>query len=1193
MRTGCNDVPRALALCAAFAAVAAGAGSAGPPTAPDSPLALAAALERTIVSGEGAVLPDPDIAVVLKAGSFDLSAGTWPAEFRSRAGETVSVSVSPETGCYEFSDSSGETFYTVVPVVPTTENWVAPVRRAGDAPAPADPLFHPSRVAMLWRILGPDTPNIHGNPESPESLHGSSSSLSASSPSAASSPSVASSPSAAPALGPAPAAATNLHFSAISLSSGTNAISFCADWPADSPPPDSILDLYETDALDAPRWRRVASFPATNPPPAQFTLPWPALGDAPPRHVHDSSCTATTNVVVSPLDGVTPYTNVVWSCAGALRRGPTPGAFFRLGTRLDTDSDGLPDAFEKLCLGTDPHSADTDGDTMPDGWEASHGLDPLYALDAIEDADNDGIPNVYEYHRGTDVQASDREAFPKIVAGGSGTNGVVDLKTALAQAEAYTLVEVSPGVHSGTGWTGLWMPRHPVMVAGVGRTAVIRHADSGMAAFYLDEEQTTHTVFADIDVELAGSSGFQTAFWLGNGDLFRGPGAAAFFRNVHVRLGESPTDRLGWFCRHSTSNPVVLANCTVDAAGSTRARGVYAVDSPELVLENCTFLGFPPAASAPSYGIQTESTAANIGGAADPVPVTLVNCLFDESFRDARPYAPLTNGVAYAVSMESCMVPAPLVYLPRDFSGSFVAGPEVTADGHLLTGAAAIGRGSPVRFSSFDFDGEPRDGAPDIGADEWSDDPATDSDGDGLPNAIEIFETGTDPFREDTDRDGVPDADEVAEGTDPADPSNVCFRLAGTLSAPKLAGTNGVWLVLLAVSPDSADEVAAVRPGPPPSFAFAFPHVEVSGAASLAARLFVDSDGDGVFGSDESGQTVPVTISGHDTAASFSFPDVTDDADSDGIPDNWETAHGLCPTNSLDALEDPDGDGLVNLHEYWHGFDPHADDGGGTVLSILSRSIDGRLAGKNPEKALPVYSNYVANAKSGIFVPNPDCWAAGLDFSCASPWNSGDIGNWRAGTLISPRHILYAEHFKVPPLVDVLFVAPDGSVSRSRHVARKRVGDSDICIGLLDPPVTNSLAIAKFLPSDSFRHLGLLKGIPSMGLDQEEKALVFDLDRRFFAGTNRISTIAFGKSRNPVRRDFYELPVKHDSGNPLFLFFGSAPVLVGTLHTDWAVDDCSAFLDAIQETMDDLSPGDTLEILDFTGYPECSALIRQ
>ncbi len=46
------------------------------------------------------------------------------------------------------------------------------------------------------------------------------------------------------------------------------------------------------------------------------------------------------------------------------------------------------------------------------------------------------------------------------------------------------------------------------------------------------------------------------------------------------------------------------------------------------------------------------------------------------------------------------------------------------------------------------------------------------------------------------------------------------------------------------------------------------------------------------------------------------------DSDGDGIPDQWEVAHGLNPHNPADANADPDGDGLTNLQEYQLGTDP-------------------------------------------------------------------------------------------------------------------------------------------------------------------------------------------------------------------------------------------------------------------------------
>lgn len=47
------------------------------------------------------------------------------------------------------------------------------------------------------------------------------------------------------------------------------------------------------------------------------------------------------------------------------------------------------------------------------------------------------------------------------------------------------------------------------------------------------------------------------------------------------------------------------------------------------------------------------------------------------------------------------------------------------------------------------------------------------------------------------------------------------------------------------------------------------------------------------------------------------------DADSDGMPDAWETAHGLDPRNADDAAGDRNGDGYTHIEDFLYGLDPN------------------------------------------------------------------------------------------------------------------------------------------------------------------------------------------------------------------------------------------------------------------------------
>jgi hypothetical protein len=64
-----------------------------------------------------------------------------------------------------------------------------------------------------------------------------------------------------------------------------------------------------------------------------------------------------------------------YQCCTYTIPGLTNGAvYLLLGTHLDSDADGLTDAYERLVSHTNPYVADTSGDGMLDGWKALWGM---------------------------------------------------------------------------------------------------------------------------------------------------------------------------------------------------------------------------------------------------------------------------------------------------------------------------------------------------------------------------------------------------------------------------------------------------------------------------------------------------------------------------------------------------------------------------------------------------------------------------------------------------------------------------------------------------------------------------------------------------------------------------------------------------------------------------------------------------
>jgi hypothetical protein len=95
---------------------------------------------------------------------------------------------------------------------------------------------------------------------------------------------------------------------------------------------------------------------------------------------------------------------------------PSTACYLILGTPLDSDGDGLTDAYENLVSKTDPNVYSSDGTGMSDGWEI------LYfgrtGVSTSADADGDGLTNLQEYQM--------RSAGYNPTVWDTNTNGVSD-----------------------------------------------------------------------------------------------------------------------------------------------------------------------------------------------------------------------------------------------------------------------------------------------------------------------------------------------------------------------------------------------------------------------------------------------------------------------------------------------------------------------------------------------------------------------------------------------------------------------------------------------------------------------------------------------------------------------------------------------------------------------------------------------
>ena len=214
-----------------------------------------------------------------------------------------------------------------------------------------------------------------------------------------------------------------------------------------------------------------------------------------------------------------------------------------------------------------------------------------------------------------------------------------------------------------------------------------------------------------------------------------------------------------------------------------------------------------------------------------------------------------------------------------------------------------------------------------------------------------------------------------------------------------------------------------------------------------------------------------------------------------------------------------------------------------------ANNIDLRIANKFNVSNEPVYS--IRDYANGVFIRNPDCWAADLDMTSLSPWNntgrSVSEGRWKAGVLITPRHFICATHFNIGVGTKMLFVTKD-NITVTRTVIGTGFNSQnypDEFVGTLDSDVPNSISFCKFLPSNYANYItGNASGLPFMWVDQEESAFVGDISTLDGSANGYAHMFTEKSSTDAKRLSLFKADWFNDSGSPVFIVLNGQLVII-------------------------------------------------
>ena len=270
----------------------------------------------------------------------------------------------------------------------------------------------------------------------------------------------------------------------------------------------------------------------------------------------------------------------------------------------------------------------------------------------------------------------------------------------------------------------------------------------------------------------------------------------------------------------------------------------------------------------------------------------------------------------------------------------------------------------------------------------------------------------------------------------------------------------------------------------------------------------------------------------------------------------------------------------------------------GSARKALSDPMDTALSGANPATQQKVYTSQ--DHVTPAYVRNTSFFLQGTHaeaLTCTSPWNSRQAGK-RAGTAITARHAVLANHYPLLAGDTLRFIASDNTVITRTVVQAARIfsngNGTDAWMILLDSDLPASITPCKIFPDGYETYLpagattAAAATLPLLAMDFSENGIALDIITKQ-AGSN-VPTMIYGAPTIPHRLAFYDPIIVGDSGNPVFGVIGSELWLLSTFFAantgpfyGGLVSELNAMITTLDTLQGDIT-GHTVTVGDLSSY---------